>query len=492
MSDGVVRDLGQRYLAAAWETSHALPTVENPHQELDELLIAVEEHLDQLTGLRLQLLREAWALGAGRVLDREKASPRTTIAQATAALKLALDLEERFALIGHALSDGVVSLAQAEAIVAGLKKLPYTLTHHDLEIAQHTVLGYTDALGPKELHTLASRMTEILDPVGAEQTEADRLANEERRAKAGRFLKLRPDHHGSMTITGRLPITDAALLGAQLDALTPPISSYRASGDLPTPDARRADALILLTQLAADAGTVPAHGIDRPTAKITIPLTTLTTGAGPAAVLDNGEPISAGEARRLACDADIIPVVLGSKSEVLDVGQPHRLFTKGLRTALVARDRGCAFPHCETPAAACEAHHIIPWHQGGETKLSNGVLLCPWHHRLVEPDPQQSEHSQWRVFLDDETGRPWFTPPRHIDPARNPRQHRRFVLADITLREPDEPALSATERYNTLTPRGGAAPGLAAEGPACPRDGVEPCPHTTPAPEKPNPWHAQC
>ncbi|HMQ65650.1 MAG TPA: DUF222 domain-containing protein, partial [Arachnia sp.] len=334
--------------------------------------------------------------------------------------------------------------------------------------------------------------TELLDPAGAEQTEADRLANEERRAKAGRFLKLRPDHHGSMTITGRLPITDAALLGAQLDALTPPISSYRASGDLPTPDARRADALILLTQLAADAGTVPAHGIDRPTAKITIPLTTLTTGAGPAAVLDNGEPISAGEARRLACDADIIPVVLGSKSEVLDVGQPHRLFTKGLRTALVARDRGCAFPHCETPAAACEAHHIIPWHQGGETKLSNGVLLCPWHHRLVEPDPQQSEHSQWRVFLDDETGRPWFTPPRHIDPARNPRQHRRFVLADITLREPDEPALSATERYNTLTPRGGAAPGLAAEGPACPRDGVEPCPHTTPAPEKPNPWHAQC
>ena len=488
----MVRDLGQRYLAAAWETSHALPTTENPHRELDELLIAVEEHLDQLTGLRLQLLREAWALGAGRVLDREKASPRTTTAQATAALKLALDLEERFGLIGRALSDGVVSLAQAEAIVAGLKKLPVTLTRSDLDTAQTTVLGYADTLGPSELRTLASRMAELIDPAGAEQEEADRLAREERRAKAGRFLKLRPDHHGSLTITGRLPVADGAVLAAQIEALMPPISSYRQTGDLPGPEARRADALVLLAQLAADAGTVPAHGMDRPTAKITIPLTTLTTGVGPAAVLDNGEPISAGEARRLACDADIIPITLGTRSEILDVGQPHRLFSRGLRTALMVRDQGCAFPHCEVPPAACEGHHIIPWHQGGETKLSNGVLLCPWHHRLIEPDPQQSEHSQWRVFLDDETGRPWFTPPRHIDPARKPRQHRRFVLADITLREPDEPALSATERYNTPTPRGGAAPGLAAEGPVCPRDGVGPCPHITPAPEKPNPWHAQC
>ena len=81
MSDDVVRDLGQRYLAAAWETSHALTTAENPHRELDELLIAVEEHLDQLNGLRLRLVHEAWALGAGRVLDREKASARTTTAQ---------------------------------------------------------------------------------------------------------------------------------------------------------------------------------------------------------------------------------------------------------------------------------------------------------------------------------------------------------------------------------------------------------------------------
>ena len=486
-----VQALGQQFITAAWNTARANSSRDHA-AELDTLFAVLEETQDQLAGLKLHLIHDARMNGTDVVLDRVRSSTRTTTAQATAALRLSWDLAERFPHIARALEEGAVSLAQAEAIVAGLKKLPYTLTRHDLEIAQHTVLGYTDTLGPKELRTLASRMTEILDPVGAEQAEADRLAGEERRATAGRFLKLRPDHHGSMTITGRLPITDAALLGAQIDALMPPISSYRQTGDLPGPDARRADALILLAEIAANAGTVPAQGFDRPTAKITIPLTTLTTGVGPAAVLDNGQPISAGEARRLACDADIIPITLGTRSEILDVGQPHRLFSRGLRTALMVRDQGCAFPHCEVPPAACEGHHIIPWHQGGETKLSNGVLLCPWHHRLIEPDPQQSEHSQWRVFLDDETGRPWFTPPRHIDPARKPRQHRRFVLADITLREPDEPALSATERYNTPTPRGGAAPGLAAEGPVCPRDGVGPCPHITPAPEKPNPWHAQC
>jgi hypothetical protein len=139
------------------------------------------------------------------------------------------------------------------------------------------------------------------------------------------------------------------------------------------------------------------------------------------------------------------------------------------------RDQGCAFPHCETPAAACEAHHIIPWHHGGQTVLSNGILLCPWHHRLVEPDPGQSEHSQWQVHLDEETGRPWFTPPRHIDPARKPRQHRRFLLADIELTKPDD--------HNTPTPT--------TEGPACPRDGVGPRPHTQPPPQKPNPWHPE-
>ena len=108
----------------------------------------------------------------------------------------------------------------------------------------------------------------------------------------------------------------------------------------------------------------------------------------------------------MACDAGLIPMVLGTASRPLDVGRTHRLFTPALRAALLQRDQGCVFPGCTAAPAACEAHHFVPWWQGGATCLANGVLLCPFHHRLVEPDPLQSEESQWRVHLDQATGLP--------------------------------------------------------------------------------------
>ena len=174
---------------------------------------------------------------------------------------------------------------------------------------------------------------------------------------------------------------------------------------------------------------------------VTLDLDTLKQGLGKACLigLDDVDGLSAGEVRRLACDAGIIPVVLGGPSRLLDVGRTYRMFTPGLRAALVQRDGGCAFPGCTATPACCEAHHIVPWWQGGETRLGNGVLLCPHHHRLVEPDPLQSEASQWRVDLDPVTGLPWFTPPRHIDPARRPRQHRRFRLEQIRAGAPPCP-----------------------------------------------------
>ena len=127
---------------------------------------------------------------------------------------------------------------------------------------------------------------------------------------------------------------------------------------------------------------------------------TLTTGLGKVGLIgvDDVDGLSAGEVRRLACDAGVIPVVLGGPSRLLDVGRTYRMFTPGLRAALVQRDGGCAFPGCAATPACCEAHHIEPWWQGGVTRLGNGVLLCPHHHRLVEPDPLQSEASQWRVL----------------------------------------------------------------------------------------------
>ena len=100
-------------------------------------------------------------------------------------------------------------------------------------------------------------------------------------------------------------------------------------------------------------------------------------------MIGGDEPLSAGELRRICCDAEIVPVVLGSASEVLDVGRAQRLVTPGLRAALIARDGGCAFPGCDAPPSRCEAHHVQPWYLGGPTALWNLALLCHSHHPIV-------------------------------------------------------------------------------------------------------------
>ena len=436
MNEGL--DLVQSGIAALWESTRSLRATENPG--LAGLVEGLAEVEAQIVGLRLHLIHEARLAGADDVLAGVRESVRTTTAQATSAMKLSAELGERFELVADALNNGRVSLAQAEAIVSGLKKLPAHLTRTELGECQKSILEHADTLGPTELRTLAARLLEVIDPERADAEEAKRLAAEERAAHRNRYLHLSPDHHGSMRITGQLPVAEAALLAAQLDALMPSASSYAHSGEIPSRDMRRADALVLLCEAAAATGTLPAHGGDRPTVHVTIDYDTLVTGLGAAGIfgLDGVTPISAGDARRLACDAKIIPVVLDGNSRPLDVGGEKRFFTPAMLTALTERDQGCAFPHCNTAPASCHAHHITPWWAGGPTSIDNGVLLCPHHHRVVEPDPKQSPDSQWRVHLDPATGLPTFTPPRHIDPAQQPRQHARYLLRGIKLDPPPQ------------------------------------------------------
>ncbi len=97
----------------------------------------------------------------------------------------------------------------------------------------------------------------------------------------------------------------------------------------------------------------------------------------------DGASVSAESIRRLACEADIIPLVMGGPSEILDQGRRRRLVTPGQRVRLAARDRCCTIPGCTVPATWCDAHHIVPWALGGASDLSNYALLCPRHHTWV-------------------------------------------------------------------------------------------------------------
>jgi hypothetical protein len=118
--------------------------------------------------------------------------------------------------------------------------------------------------------------------------------------------------------------------------------------------------------------------------------------------LDTGVAASAGQARRLACNAGIVPAVLGGESEVLDQGRKKRLHTPAQRRALSLRYDSCAAEGCERPFAWCEIHHPHAWSKGGRTSLENAVPLCGHHHRRAH-----DERYSMRILLTGEARFHW-------------------------------------------------------------------------------------
>ena len=162
--------------------------------------------------------------------------------------------------------------------------------------------------------------------------------------------------------------------------------------DLPTPVRHG----IAFTQLleSISAKDLPKTGGCGATVVVTMTLDQLLADLDTAGVctLDTGGRISAAEARRLACRAGIIPIVLGGRSQVLDVGRTRRLHTEAMRLAMAVRDSGCTTQGCQTAPGMCHAHHDHPWSRGGKTNVATGRLLCPHHHRRVHDPTYDTRH----------------------------------------------------------------------------------------------------
>ena len=312
--------------------------------------------------------------------------------------------------VDRAFGAGAIDGRQAAVIAATLDSLPAGADLAVIADAEATLLDLAAEFAPGRLRRLGAR---ILDHVAAEVAEqAERAALElaEKRALRRRGLTLSVPVDGCVRVTGYLTVEDAAIVGAALDPLcTPRATDDRTAGQ------RRADALVDICQLALRTGSLPDNGGEPPQLVVTVPYD-LVTSELRRGVLDTGERVSATAARRLACDAQILPVLLGGAGQPLDVGRSRRLFTGPLRRALVVRDKGCAFPQCDRPARWCDAHHVVSWLSGGPTSVANGVLLCRRHHRVIH-------RGEWTVRLGaDEL--PEFVPPTTIDPTQRPRRNR--------------------------------------------------------------------
>jgi hypothetical protein len=175
---------------------------------------------------------------------------------------------------------------------------------------------------------------------------------------------------------------------ATLEAALGPLSAPRPTDgerDLRGADQRRGDALITLVRRAVGA----ADGV--PTAAkaqlfVTIDYTQLKDSLGAGTTLgglDAGTLLAPETVRRIACDAALLPVVLGGDGQVLDYGRARRLFTTGQTRRLWLRDGGCTYPGCSMPPQWTDAHHLVHWTDGGPTDLMNAALLCERHHTIV-------------------------------------------------------------------------------------------------------------
>jgi hypothetical protein len=210
-----------------------------------------------------------------------------------------------------------------------------------------------------------------------------------------------------------------------------------------------ADGLVAMVGDVQRAKCGPLLGGDRPRLNITISLDQLkaaveqhlpATGVGP-----DGDTLTATELRKLACDCEVLPIVLGGAGEVLDVGRSGRTIPAGIRRALDERDGGCCFPGCDRPVEQCQAHHVIPWAKGGHTRLSNLMLLCAHHHGVVEPVYVKTpsgecapDPNRWTADMGGD-GYPVIIPSARYDPERKPITHDR-IKTRINLHQAKHPA----------------------------------------------------
>lgn len=356
-------------------------------------LLALARVESQLAALRLRLMAAAddvaEAEGARDVAALLSQRTRGDAAVSRRELKLAEALDRRWGQVAEALGSGEVNLAQAVVITRALDELPaYALEAEVLVKAEAHLVAEAAHYGPRELRVLGRRILEVVAPGVCEEQEGRALEAEERRARETTSLTTTRLGDGSTRIVIKVPDAVAGRLCTYLDSFTSPRHQGNvgiAEGDRIPAHRKLGQAFCALLE-SVDPRRLPVHGGDATTLIVTVSLDDLRTELGIAETAA-GDRLTAGEVRRLACTASIVPAVLGGRSEVLDLGRSSRLFRPAQRKAMVVRDRGCREEGCSIPPAWCEAHHWgTPWSQGGRTDQADGLLLCSWHHHRAH-DP---------------------------------------------------------------------------------------------------------
>jgi hypothetical protein len=393
--------------------------------ELMGTVVEVESLKSALDALQLHVVRELEQTDAVKPVGWASTQDFVTAVaggyhgQGRATVRLAQSTSEPlYAPLSEAMADGWLSTAKALVIEHAVEGLP-----GDPDLRRRglsTLLEDAKRLNATELKKVGRHLLRVVDPDGEDRAAERALEREERAAHLQRHLSITSDQAGGAWIRGRCSAEDAALVRTTLMPLAAPTPAGTPACDPGTcrvpgcghdgrdprdHGARMLDALVDGCRRLQTVDLLPDQHGATPRLGLLMDFDGLRAAVG-TATIETGEELSAAAVRRLACDADVIPAVLGSAGEVLDVGRLQRLVTAALWKALVIRDRHCRFPGCTRPPLMCHAHHAQHWIDGGPTSLDNLVLLCGHHHRLVHAGP-------WRI-RQRSPGRFAFVPPPGI------------------------------------------------------------------------------
>jgi Domain of unknown function DUF222. len=346
-----------------------------------EIAAAMDALAVQVDCARVGLVQEAQSRG---VVD-QSSSPSSTDwllensfhlepADASRTVKLAhLCALPKNQVMAAAVAGGTLTVRKAMTALRQLGQVEHALEPGKREeaLASLTLMAQT---GYDRNVTAVGRM--LMSLVGADRS----LERNETALRALNSLRLSPMDNGMLRISGQLDPEAGAVLTAALDPLSAPNPCDANGGRDPRPaDRRRAEALIEICRRATAAGGA-APTTTKTQLVVLIKNDDLTDAVRGAGTTLAGDVLSPQTVRKLACDASIIPMVLGSQGQPLDVGRTKRLVTPALLAALWARDKGCTFPGCGRPPQWCAAHHVKHWIDGGPTALLNLALVCEYHH----------------------------------------------------------------------------------------------------------------
>src|SRR5476651_1792052 len=294
---------------------------------------------------------------------------------AAAAGRVAVARElESLPLATEAFADGDFSYPHAAMIARTAEKLGDKMEAN----AETIMVTAAKEMDLGRLRVVTLKLQHFMDP--------DSVREEANESHELRFLHFSQTLDGVFYMNGRFDAEAGAIIQIALNALSGPPTP----DDKRTPKQRRADSLVELARQKLDSGTLPQVGGQKPHVAVTVSMATLANQPGsPAADLEWAQPIPAETARRLACDAAITPIFLGSESAQPMAGQTSRSISGSQRKALVVRDKGCRFPGCDRPADWTDVHHLKHWADGGKHVMDNLILLCRRHHRMVHEEGWQ-------------------------------------------------------------------------------------------------------